>query len=172
MSTPSASGVHIKNSTFYTFIDDVKKISQFLPVYQKHIKILKDGGFTIIGYIRKFPGSEAKETRNNLLRTMSSKLKERSLVDAVFASPCCHLLSFIIGKEKVCLDTLDFVGLSTDCSDLEPFLKKYQQIKKKIMVDLLPYTNKIHEYDCSQLLREPERLKAFDCRSQPYKRSK
>ncbi|CAO3669711.1 unnamed protein product [Rhizopus microsporus] len=81
------------------------------------------------------------------------------------------LLSFIIGKEKVCLDTLDFVGLSTDCSDLEPFLKKYQQIKK-IMVDLLPYTNKIHEYDCSQLLREPERLKAFDCRSQPYKRSK
>ncbi|CEG68830.1 hypothetical protein RMATCC62417_05012 [Rhizopus microsporus] len=64
--------------------------SVFLPLYQNHIKILKDDGYTIIGYIRKSPGSEAKETRNNLLQAMSSKLKERSLVDVVLASPCCR----------------------------------------------------------------------------------
>ncbi|KAI8973789.1 hypothetical protein BDF20DRAFT_823484 [Mycotypha africana] len=51
------------------------------------------------------------------------------------------LLSFLNEKNKVCLVTLDFAGLSTDCVDLE---KKYTQIKK-IMVDLLPYTNTIHE---------------------------
>ncbi|RCH78337.1 hypothetical protein CU097_001944, partial [Rhizopus azygosporus] len=52
--------------------------------------ILKDDGYTIIGYIRKSPGSEAKETRNSLLQAMNSKLKKRSLVDVVFASPCCR----------------------------------------------------------------------------------
>lgn len=59
-------------------------------VYQNHIKVLKSDGYTIVGYIRKSPGSEVKETRHNLLQAMSLKLKERSLVDVVFASPCCR----------------------------------------------------------------------------------
>ncbi|KAI8973790.1 hypothetical protein BDF20DRAFT_824203, partial [Mycotypha africana] len=72
-------------------IDEVvQSIVCFLPLYQNHIRVLKKDGFTVIGYMRKSPGSEAKETRLSLLRNMSIKLKERSLVDEVFASPCCR----------------------------------------------------------------------------------
>lgn len=73
------------------FIDDVvKKIAKHLPEYQQYIKSLKSDGYTIVGYIRKSPGSEPLAKRTKLLATMKTKLEERSLVDIVFASSCCR----------------------------------------------------------------------------------
>ncbi|KAI8099225.1 uncharacterized protein BX664DRAFT_289216 [Halteromyces radiatus] len=174
--------------------DVANKIATYLPTYQKHIKSLKDDGYTVIGYIRKSPETETMETRHRLLHSMSSRLQERSLVDMVFASSCCRasdaieerdldnksaekldvagdtqeMLTFISGKTKVCLVILDYAGLSTDCADLRKFLGNYQQIKK-IVVDMLPYTNEVNMYDCSQLLQDPDKLKVFDCRKRPTK---
>ncbi|SAM09788.1 hypothetical protein [Absidia glauca] len=70
------------------YLDDVaNKVVKHLPRYQNHIKALKKDGYCVIGYIRKSPGSETVETRLDLLHTMSLRLKERSLVNVVFATP-------------------------------------------------------------------------------------
>ncbi|KAI9362762.1 hypothetical protein BD770DRAFT_315673, partial [Pilaira anomala] len=181
------------------YLDDVAyKINNYLPSYQNYIKKLKEEGHTIIGYIRKSPGKEPDDRRRQLLEAMSLNLKERSLVDVVFASPCSQasdpmesrdkkqhalldqigvagstqdLMKFIASKNKVCLVTLDYAGLSTNCLDLKEFLSKKTQIKK-IIVDLFPYTNEMTVYDCNQLLEDPVRLKVFNCRKAFYRRSK
>ncbi|KAI8328574.1 hypothetical protein BC941DRAFT_363650, partial [Chlamydoabsidia padenii] len=41
------------------YIDNAaNKITNYFPRYRDHIKVLKKEGYTIIGYIRKSPGSE------------------------------------------------------------------------------------------------------------------
>ena len=57
-----------------------------LDDYQTEIRILKKQGFTVIGYTRKSKSDEDIETRTRLLNLMYKRLKERSLVDHVFAS--------------------------------------------------------------------------------------
>lgn len=181
------------------YLDDVAyKINNYLPSYQNFIKKLKEEGHTIIGYMRKPPGKEPDDRRRKLLNSMSSNLKERSLVDVVFASPCSQasdpmesrdlkehpllnqidaagstqdLIKYIASKDKVCMVTLDYAGLSTNTLDLKEFLSTKTQIKK-VIVDLFPYTNEMTAYDCHQLLEDPGRLKVFDCRKAFYKRSK
>ncbi|KAG2212649.1 hypothetical protein INT47_000626 [Mucor saturninus] len=221
------------------YLDDVAyKINSYLSSYQNYIKKLKEEGHTIIGYIRKSPGKEPDDRRCQLLKAMSLNIKERSLVDVVFASPCSQasdsmesrdkkqhalldqigvagstqgeayhvnifnmalqvvfispenmirdastvvilggepmlgdLMKFMASKNKVCLVTLDYAGLSTNCLGLQEFLSKKAQIKK-IIVDLFPYTNEMTVYDCNHLLEDPERLKVFNCRKAIYRRSK
>ncbi|KAG1039354.1 hypothetical protein G6F43_012519 [Rhizopus delemar] len=67
----------------------VKGIVSFIPVYQKHIKRLKEQRFSIIGYARKSPGNEEEKTRIELLQKTVNCLSNRSLVDKVFVSFCC-----------------------------------------------------------------------------------
>ncbi|CAO3588869.1 unnamed protein product [Absidia cylindrospora] len=73
------------------------------------------------------------------------------------------MLQFIDAKGKVCLVTLDYAGLSTNCADVHQFLLDYPQIER-ITVDLLPYINEVTMYDSKQLLEDPEKLKVFECR--------
>jgi hypothetical protein len=62
----------------------------YLPDYQNYIKNLKEEGYNIVGYVRNSHGTEDKERRIRLLQIMCDRLKERSLVDHVFASVCCR----------------------------------------------------------------------------------
>jgi hypothetical protein len=98
----------------YSFVDDVAyKIGNYLPLYQNYIKKLKEEGHTIIVYIRKSPGKELDDKRRQLLEAMNVKLKERSLVDVVFASPCCQASDPMESRDKkwhVLLDQLDVMG--------------------------------------------------------------
>ncbi|ORX52664.1 hypothetical protein DM01DRAFT_1306345 [Hesseltinella vesiculosa] len=181
------------------YLDDIAtKLVQYLPQYQNYIRALKDDGYTLIGYIRKSPGPESTETRVNLLRSMCKSLEGRSLVDFVFASYSCRasdpieerdtkpneamkqlnvsghtqdMIELISKKTNVCLVALDHAGFSTNCADIQRFLCSHPQIKK-IIIDLLPYTNETIIYDRRHLLDDPKNLKVFDCRRASYQRSK
>ncbi|KAG2192432.1 hypothetical protein INT46_000764 [Mucor plumbeus] len=95
----------------YSFVDDVAyKINNYLPSYQNYMKKLKEEGHTIIGYIRKSPGKEPDDRRRQLLEAMSLNLKERSLVDVVFASPCCQASDPMESRDKKQHALLDQIG--------------------------------------------------------------
>lgn len=55
--------------------------------YKRSIERLKEKGYDIIGYIRKSKGEEKDEVRVRLLNTMANRLRERSGVEKIFASP-------------------------------------------------------------------------------------
>ncbi|ORX47698.1 hypothetical protein DM01DRAFT_1322371 [Hesseltinella vesiculosa] len=184
------------------YIDNAAhSITSYLPIYQDYIKSLEKQGYVMVGYVRKSPSKESPETRIRLLRSMCQKLKERSRVKTIFASVCCKandvlierdmddnaissivkelgiagsmqdMLSFITRQSKVCLVALDHAGITTNKADLAEFLSNNQQIEK-LVIDRLPFTNKVEEYDCSQLLDDEEKLNDFDCRQRAYQRSK
>ncbi|EIE92218.1 hypothetical protein RO3G_17025 [Rhizopus delemar RA 99-880] len=67
--------------------------------YQKHIRNLKEEGYSIIGYARKSKGKEEEEARLRLLQKMIDSLKNRSLVDQVFISICSGALSPIPSRD-------------------------------------------------------------------------
>lgn len=70
------------------FIDYVvKSIREYIPKYQRHIKKMKQDGFSVIGYCRKSCTNDDNGTRVRLLQTMVDRLQEKSLVDRVFVSP-------------------------------------------------------------------------------------
>lgn len=48
---------------------------------------LKEKGYDIIGYIWKSKGEEKDEVRVRLLNMMATRLRERSGVEKIFASP-------------------------------------------------------------------------------------
>lgn len=97
----------------YSFVDDVAyKISNYLSSYQNYIKNLKEEGHIIIGYIRKSPGKEPDDKRRQLLKAMSLNLKERSLVDVVFASPCSQASDPIESRDKKQHTLLDQIGVA------------------------------------------------------------
>ena len=54
----------------------------------------------IIGYARKSPGSEKKDTRIALLSTMMNLLRSRSMVDKVFISLCSRTSEPIADRDK------------------------------------------------------------------------
>ncbi|KAG2212737.1 hypothetical protein INT47_000714, partial [Mucor saturninus] len=64
-----------------------------------------------------------------------------------------------------------YAGLSTNCKDLETFLRNSKNICK-IIVDHLPFDNTINIYDCCELLQDPKKLEIFNCRRRAYQRSK
>ncbi|KAI8991073.1 hypothetical protein BDF20DRAFT_20949 [Mycotypha africana] len=67
----------------------VKGIVSYIADYQSHIKNLKKEMFSIVGYVRKSPGSENESTRIKLLQRMVDCLINRSLVEKVFVSCRC-----------------------------------------------------------------------------------
>ncbi|KAI9031621.1 hypothetical protein CLU79DRAFT_785035 [Phycomyces nitens] len=72
---------------------------------------------------------------------------------------------------KICLIILGYAGLSTNCKDLETFLRNSKNICK-IIVDHLPFDNTINIYDCCELLQDPKKLEIFNCRTRTYQRLK
>ncbi|KAG2218961.1 hypothetical protein INT45_008385 [Circinella minor] len=190
----SRNGERINIRSLYALKDEY--LGESRQIFIPHF--LKNEGFSIIGYARKSPGKDNEANRVRCLRSMCDRLVERSLVDVVFISSCCKaadplaerdrtkncdilstlnvagdmqdLLLFIAEKPKICLVVLDFAGLTTNILDLNEFLKNNEQIKK-IMVDMLPISNKVHVYDRSELVENQEKLTLFDCRKRSYQRS-
>ncbi|KAI8047166.1 uncharacterized protein B0P05DRAFT_576438 [Gilbertella persicaria] len=147
----------------------VKRIQGSLAAHQRHIQNLKDEGYIVIGYARKFPATNSNDDRVNILQKMCQLLKDRSSVDHVFVSICCKardpfnerekkdskslvnlnadgetqdMLNCIIGNSKVCIVPLDYAGLTTNTTDISEFLRQNQQVKK-IIIDKLPRSNEV-----------------------------
>ncbi|KAG1140683.1 hypothetical protein G6F37_012940 [Rhizopus arrhizus] len=129
-----------------------KKVLDYLPHYQLFVQNLKKERYNIVGYARKSRTNENDESRIRLLQQMTRRLKERSLVDKIFVSPRANanelmverdliknedllkqlnvdgdaqdLLNYINKNKKICLIILGYAGLSTNCKDLETFLRR------------------------------------------------
>ncbi|KAI8064321.1 uncharacterized protein B0P05DRAFT_581019 [Gilbertella persicaria] len=123
-------------------------------------------------------------------------LRNRSLVDYVFVSYFCNasdplhsrdknqekvledgntqdMLRHINNNNKVCLVVLDHAGLSTNREDLEQLVSiSDNESLQKIIVDTLPFNNKVTIYERQKLLNEQQTMKAFECRNRPLQRSK
>ncbi|KAL0144890.1 hypothetical protein V8B55DRAFT_1407661 [Mucor lusitanicus] len=164
--------------------DIAKKVVDYLPNYQNYIEDLKKEGYIIVGYARKSTTNEDDDSRVRLLSQMIRRLRERSLVDKVFVSPRTNandlmvdrdlvkneelsrqlntcgdaqdLLNYVSQNEKICLVILGYAGLSTNCKDLEVFLRNSKNIRK-IVVDHLPFDNTIRIHDCCELLQDPKK---------------
>ncbi|KAG0183879.1 hypothetical protein DFQ28_000672, partial [Apophysomyces sp. BC1034] len=63
-------------------------------------------GYSVIGYARKSRRNEVKESRIRLLQLMIKRLKERSLVDNVFVSPCANANELIAERDLIRDDEL------------------------------------------------------------------
>ncbi|KAI8371798.1 uncharacterized protein BYT42DRAFT_501561 [Radiomyces spectabilis] len=110
----------------------------YIPKYQSHLKELKEDGYHVVGYCRKSKTKEDGSSRQRLLRTMTDRLKERSLCEHVFVSSrspasqpmqardrhCrfdINMLRNASGNTQVCLVVIDFAGLTTNVEDLKIF---------------------------------------------------
>ncbi|KAI8079133.1 hypothetical protein BDF21DRAFT_340080 [Thamnidium elegans] len=125
---------------------------------------------------------------------MCNCLRNRSLVDCVFVSYSCNasdtlhsrdksqkkvlengntqgMLRHIKDNNKVCPVVLDHAGLSTNREDLEQLVSDNESLQK-IIVDTLPFNNKVTIYGRQKLLDEQQTMKAFECRNRPLQRSK
>lgn len=81
------------------------------------------------------------------------------------------MLLHIKNKDKVCLVVPHHAGLSTNREDVEQFVSDNDNLRM-IIVDTLPFNNKVKIYERQKVLDEPQTLKAFECRSRPLQRSK
>ncbi|KAI7876743.1 hypothetical protein K492DRAFT_134914, partial [Lichtheimia hyalospora FSU 10163] len=63
-------------------VNFVRTIVEHLPSFQRFLSSLKDGGYIMEGYARKYG-----EAGSRLLAQMVDLLRKRSLVDKVFVSP-------------------------------------------------------------------------------------
>ncbi|KAI9252317.1 hypothetical protein BDA99DRAFT_443880, partial [Phascolomyces articulosus] len=64
----------------------IRRVVTFLSKYQEYIKGLNNNNYCIIGYIRKSRTKTQDKSRVKLLQRMANKLRERSLVQKIFAS--------------------------------------------------------------------------------------
>ncbi|CAO3640355.1 unnamed protein product [Cunninghamella echinulata] len=179
--------------------DNLDNIVNYMPKYKVQLQQFKNDGYTIIGYARKPKGPEAEETRKKLLQLMCNNLRNRSLTDHIFISYQCQandliyerdkirnqnileelsvdgdtndMIEFISIKKKVCIVALDYSGLSTNHLDLQEFIRNNASIKK-IIIDTLPFNNKVKIYDRDQLLNYQDIMMQFDCRTKCLQRSK
>ncbi|KAI8093978.1 hypothetical protein BDF21DRAFT_475693 [Thamnidium elegans] len=158
-------------------MDTLKNITTYMHGYQQYIKSLKDQNICIIGYARKPNGSEKEEVRVNLLHQMCNRLKPRSLLDRVFVSYSCkandciheHMLQLVNiqkkkkkkKKKKVCLVAIDHADLSTNTEDLRDFVRANPSLCK-IIIDTLPFTNRVVIYESEKLLANSQTFKNFD----------
>ncbi|KAI9365666.1 hypothetical protein BD770DRAFT_312637 [Pilaira anomala] len=78
------------------------------------------------------------------------------------------MLRHIKNNNKVCLVVLDHAGLSTNREDLEQLVSDNESLQK-IIVDTLPFNNKVKIYERHKLLDEQQTLKAFECRNKKNK---
>ncbi|KAG0173072.1 hypothetical protein DFQ28_009242 [Apophysomyces sp. BC1034] len=134
------------------------------------------------------------ESRINVLKRMSNKLQQRSLVQKVFASVSANAndallkrdlvkndilekleidgdmqdtLTYISCTKNVVLVTLDYAALTTDPNDLLLFLQNNLSIST-VIVDNFPHTNDINNYSAKDPINNPNRRKLFDCRKGTY----
>ncbi|KAG1467807.1 hypothetical protein G6F56_004202 [Rhizopus delemar] len=70
------------------------------------------------------------------------------------------MLDFITSRNKVCLVTCDYAGLTTNNADLKAVLMHNVNIKK-IAVDLYYYENRFDMVDCNDLLEDSSILNKF-----------
>lgn len=169
--------------------DVASRIGGTLAAHQIKMKKLKEEGYTIVGYCRKSVQAGMSKNHVQLLQTMVQNLRERSLADYVFVSPmenaiiplhardkkcnmdilkqlkdihgnCADLLSFITNREKICLVTLDYAGLTTNSRDLEEILRHHRNIEQ-IVVDLYYYENRFDTMNREDLLHDTQLLNTF-----------
>ncbi|KAI9033890.1 hypothetical protein CLU79DRAFT_692379, partial [Phycomyces nitens] len=150
----------------------------------KYPRTLKKQGYTVVGYARKLTSDEDTATRTRLLNAMSKRLKERSLVDRIFASYASQSNAQlskrdlktameqykdlqaegntqgkqITSTDKVCLVALDYAGLSTNINDLYEFVKQHNNLEI-IIIDNITAENNISVYKRDQLSSEPDASK-------------
>ncbi|KAI7857943.1 hypothetical protein BDC45DRAFT_499716 [Circinella umbellata] len=71
------------------YVDLAKNIIDVIPRHHAYINQLKKDGYHIIGYCRK--SKTPSSNRAALLQRMVNILRERSLVEKVFVSPCSNV---------------------------------------------------------------------------------
>ncbi|KAI7900619.1 uncharacterized protein BX663DRAFT_517051 [Cokeromyces recurvatus] len=81
------------------------------------------------------------------------------------------MLQFVNTQKKVCLVAIDHAGLSTNTEDLRDFVRANPSLCK-IIIDTLPFTNRVVIYESEKLLANLQTFKNFDCRSKSLQRSK
>ncbi|CAO3694552.1 unnamed protein product [Rhizopus stolonifer] len=81
------------------------------------------------------------------------------------------MVHHINNNNKVCLVVLGHAGLSTNREDLEQLVSENESLQR-IVVDTMPFNNKVMIYERQKLLNEEQTMKAFECRNRPLQRSK
>ncbi|KAI7907730.1 uncharacterized protein BX663DRAFT_425534 [Cokeromyces recurvatus] len=81
------------------------------------------------------------------------------------------MLCHIKNNNKMCLVVLDYAGLSTNREDLEQIISDNESLQK-IIIDTLPFNNKVIIYERQKLLNKQQTMKAFECTNRPLQRSK
>ncbi|KAI7904766.1 uncharacterized protein BX663DRAFT_430815, partial [Cokeromyces recurvatus] len=72
---------------------------------------------------------------------------------------------------KNCLVGVDFVGITTNCTDLRSLLNQNESIKKNV-IDRSPFGKPINVYDRDHMLDGTQDINEFDCRKGLFQRSK
>ncbi|KAI8047843.1 uncharacterized protein B0P05DRAFT_565257 [Gilbertella persicaria] len=173
----------------------VTDTSDSVKAYWKYLQ--HDTKYITIGYARKSPTDETKESRIRLLQLMVNKLYFRGKCEEVFVSPICKADQPILERDSPKQDDLllhlkgshgdisdlvarvhfsqkpfrlviiDYAGLSTSPNDIRIFLKQCSNIKE-IVVDHGSSFEILSRFD---LLKNMD-LEKFKCRHANVKRSK
>ncbi|ORE13746.1 hypothetical protein BCV71DRAFT_188603, partial [Rhizopus microsporus] len=158
---------------------------------------LKDESYHVIGYARKSTCEKDDALRVHLLNQMCKNLKDMSLVCKVFASVHCNanesllerdlnkqeyillqihadfcsldMLVYISSMERLCIVTIDFAGLITNCENLKALLNGSS---RPILIDKLASCDDTHAYDLQKFLNDTDKIKVFNCRKKSLQRSK
>ncbi|KAI9468525.1 MAG: hypothetical protein EXX96DRAFT_629990 [Benjaminiella poitrasii] len=169
--------------------------SDSVKAYWKYLQ--HDTKYITIGYARKSPTDETKESRIRLLQLMVNKLYFRGKCEEVFVSPICKADQPILERDSPKLDDLllhlkgfhgdisdlvarvhfsqkpfrlviiDYAGLSTSPNDIRIFLEQCSNIKE-VVVDHGSSFEILSRFD---LLKNND-LEKFKCRHANVKRSK
>ncbi|KAI9499002.1 hypothetical protein BDB00DRAFT_797749 [Zychaea mexicana] len=169
--------------------------SDSVKAYWKYLQ--HDTKYITIGYARKSPTDETKESRIHSLQLMVNKLYFRGKCEEVFVSPICKadqpilerdspkqddLLLHLKGshsdildlvarihfsQKPFCLVIIDYAGLSTLLNDINIFLEQCSNIKE-VVVDHGSSFEILSRFD---LLKNLD-LEKFKCRHANVKRSK
>ncbi|KAG2211160.1 hypothetical protein INT47_006279 [Mucor saturninus] len=131
-----ASKIHLVDSPIKRVYlsDALKNVVSYLDKYQTYIKSLKKDGHSIIGYARD--KLSARDKKQDI------ELENGNTQD---------MLNFLKNQEKVCLVVIDFAGLSTNSEDLRQFVSDNESLQK-IIVDTLPFNNKVTIFDRASIL--------------------
>ncbi|ORX51292.1 hypothetical protein DM01DRAFT_1087934 [Hesseltinella vesiculosa] len=97
----------VLNKKYHMQLVDV--IIKNWPNHKQRIQQLKDDGYLIVGYARKSPGG-SNAGRVVCLESMTSLLKDRSLVDKVFASHVCRASDRLSGRDMTATTSQSFQG--------------------------------------------------------------
>ncbi|KAI8330837.1 hypothetical protein BC941DRAFT_360974, partial [Chlamydoabsidia padenii] len=165
--------------------------------YHQYLRDQKKQGIEIIGYARKSQGHESLADRTRLLQRMVDSLRDRSLVDRVYASPSSSaneklanrddngvtalegtdgttqkLIEYLdTSRTEIFLVCLGYAGLTTNADDLQLFLSNHRNIKK-VLVDRLPYAHEVNILDSDEIITNNNVASKFDCRIGTEQRSK